>query len=83
MRDVASVSIPWNHLPSRRRGYAPRWAQSDESAPRRHRPGKPTLTASASLLPAMVDLTVTGIPTEDIAVGGLSALAVGVAAVAI
>ncbi|MBM4588003.1 hypothetical protein GS507_07345 [Rhodococcus hoagii] len=54
-----------------------------ESAPRRRRPGKPTLTASAGLLPAMVDLTVTGIPTEDIAVGGLSALAVGVAAVAI
>ncbi|NKR45588.1 hypothetical protein GS506_11330 [Rhodococcus hoagii] len=51
--------------------------------PRRHRPGKPTLTASASLLPAMVDLAVTGIPTEGIAVGGLSALAVGVAAVAI
>ncbi|MBM4721849.1 hypothetical protein GS439_02035 [Rhodococcus hoagii] len=51
--------------------------------PRRHRPGKPTLTASAGLLPAMVDLAVTGVPTEGIAVGGLSALAVGVAAVAI
>ncbi|MET3641761.1 hypothetical protein ABIC73_003354 [Prescottella equi] len=31
----------------------------------------------------MVDLAVTGVPTEGIAVGGLSALAVGVAAVAI
>ncbi|NKZ74478.1 hypothetical protein GS934_08395 [Rhodococcus hoagii] len=51
--------------------------------PQASQAGKPTLTASAGLLPAMVDLTVTGIPTEDIAVGGLSALAVGVAAVAI
>ncbi|MBM4639847.1 hypothetical protein GS451_18885 [Rhodococcus hoagii] len=79
---MASVSIPWNHLPSRRRGYAP-CGRNPTSPPQASQAGKPTLTASAGLLPAMVDLAVTGVPTEGIAVGGLSALAVGVAAVAI
>ncbi|NKT86549.1 hypothetical protein GS836_23940 [Rhodococcus hoagii] len=79
---MASVSIPWNHLPSRRRGYA-RAGRNPTSPPQASQAGQTDLTASAGLLPAMVDLAVTGVPTEDIAVGGLSALAVGVAAVAI
>ncbi|MFC9517732.1 hypothetical protein ACFTSD_18565 [Nocardiaceae bacterium NPDC056970] len=69
--------------PSSRPGHTSCHAEADEPAHARRRPGKLVLAASAGLLPAVVDMAVTGTPTEGIVVGGLSALAVGVAAVAI
>ncbi|MCA1004366.1 hypothetical protein LCL87_01410 [Rhodococcus hoagii] len=69
--------------PSSRPGHTSCHVEADEPARARRRPGKLALAASAGLLPAVVDMAVTGTPTEGIVVGGLSALAVGVAAVAI
>ncbi|WP_127915037.1 hypothetical protein [Prescottella agglutinans] len=69
--------------PSSRPGHTACDVGSGEPARKRRFPGKFTLATSAGLLPAVVDMAVTGTPTEGIVVGGLSALAVGVAAVAI
>lgn len=69
--------------PSSRPGHTSCHMESEKPTRQYRRPGKLTLMAPAGFLPAMVDMAVSGTPTEGAVVGGLSAIAVGIAAVAI